>query len=310
MFVMKYKKIFLSIGLLFILASVISIFVWGLEPSIEFSGGSIVEVSFGDSRPDRAELEELVSVHTSLSGVTIQTVGENGYSIRTPFLEEAEHSALLGSLEERYAELEIERVSSVGATVGDELKRRSMWAIVAVIIAIILFIAFSFRKVAAPLESGSSNTRVSSWKYGIVAIIALIHDTIIPAGVFAILGYYFGYQVDVLFITAILAILGYSVNDTIIVFDRIRENLQHNQEIGLREEFETVVGRSLSQTYARSLNTSATTLLVLVMLLFVGSEATRHFALVMVIGIVAGVYSSIFLAAPLLVFWDKYSKKS
>lgn len=280
--------------------SVALIGFFGLDPSIEFTGGSIIEVSYPEGRPAISEVRETLSDFVDGASAEIRQAGESGMSVRLPFLEESVQGEVVTALAPAGGIASIERISSIGPTIGQELKRKSLWAMGLVILAIIIFIAISFRKVSEP---------VSSWKYGITAIIALIHDTIIPTAAFAILGQFFGYQVDVLFITALLAILGYSVNDTIIVFDRIRENLRSNQESGLKEDFGEVVGRSLSQTFRRSLNTSITTLLVLLFLLFVGSESTRHFAMVMVIGIIAGTYSSLFLASPLLVLWEKISVK-
>ena len=191
-----------------------------------------------------------------------------------------------------------ERFNSIGPTIGKELRNKAFVAIGIVIIAIMLFVAFVFRKVSKP---------VSSWKYGVAAIIALIHDIIVPTGVFAFLGYILGVEIDILFVMALLAILGYSVNDTIVVFDRVRENLRLNREHGSEESFDLTVGKSLNQTYARSINTSLTTLFVVIALFFFGSEATQDFALVLAIGIIAGTYSSIFLATPLLVAINKKS---
>jgi len=179
------------------------------------------------------------------------------------------------------------RFNTIGPAIGEELKQKAYIAMGIVVLAIILFIAFAFRKVSEP---------VSSWKYGFVAILALMHDIIIPTGVFALLGLFTGAEVDILFVTALLAILGFSVNDTIVVFDRIRENLMLNKERNKNENFAETVGHSLEQTFARSINTSLTTLLVLLTLLFVGGESTKYFALTLVIGVIAGTYSSIFLA--------------
>jgi preprotein translocase subunit SecF len=150
---------------------------------------------------------------------------------------------------------------------------------------------------------------VASWKYGIVAIVTLLHDILIPAGLFALLGHVAGAEVDALFIVALLTILGISINDTIVVFDRIRENLRLNNEHRKREEFDSVVGKSIMQTIARSINTSVTVIIVLLALYFLGPVATKNFALTLIIGMVAGTYSSIFLASPLLVVWEKWQKK-
>ncbi len=177
----------------------------------------------------------------------------------------------------------------MGPLLGTEALRKALVSIVLVILAIVLFIAFAFRKVSQP---------ISSWKYGVVAIIALIHDVIIPTGVFSVLGHYAGYEVDTLFVTALLVVLGFSVHDTIVVFDRVRENLGHAKA---NKPFSEIVGESISQTFTRSINTSMTTLLALVVLYFVGGQSTQHFSLALIVGIVAGTYSSVFLGSPLLV---------
>ena len=174
------------------------------------------------------------------------------------------------------------------------MRIKALLAFSIVVVAIVLFIAYVFRHVSKP---------VSSWKYGVISIIALLHDVIIPVGLFAILGSVVGAEIDVLFIVALLTILGYSVNDTIVVFDRVRENLRENQQLKRKEDFELTVGKSLNQTFARSINTSLTTTLVLLALFFFGGVATQNFALVLIMGIVAGTYSSLCLASPLLVAW-------
>jgi len=163
-----------------------------------------------------------------------------------------------------------------------------------------LFITFAFRKVSEP---------VSSWKYGLVAVLALVHDVLIPTGVFAILGHFKGVEIDTLFVTAILVVLGFSVHDTIVVFDRVRENLRRAKESNARKDFETVVGESISQTFTRSINTSLTTLLALIVLYFVGGEATRLFSLALIIGVVVGTYSSIFIGSPLLVTLERLKNR-
>ena len=188
--------------------------------------------------------------------------------------------------------------ASIGPVLGAEALRKSIFSIVFVILSIVLYITFVFRKVSEP---------VSSWKYGLTAIVALAHDIIIPIAVFSVLGHFAGYEVDTLFVTALLVILGFSVHDTIVVFDRVRENLRHGSS---GKSFETVVGESVGQTFARSINTSLTTLLALVILYFFGGEATQHFALALIIGIAAGTYSSVFIGSPLLVTIEKWGRKS
>src|SRR5690606_31260279 len=189
---------------------------------------------------------------------------------------------------------EIVRVSTVGPSIGSELKTKALWAILAVSVATVVFIAFVFRKVSQP---------VSSWIYGMVAIITLLHDIIIPTGFYALFGEFGNWQMDVLFVMALLAILGLSINDTIVVFDRIRENLALNKEKNPTETFAETVDRSLRETFSRSFNTSFTSILVLSALYFLGSESTKHFAFALGSGMIAGTYSSLFLASPLLVYW-------
>ena len=290
--IIKYKKIFLSISLVLVLASFLSIGLFGLKFGIDFTGGSILEVSYSDGRPEVAEVNSVLN-ELGLGSVSLRVAGENSYIIRTKFLEDKDRVSIISALSfDNQKNVIEERFNSVGPTVGSELKRKAYVAIVIVILAIILFIAFAFRHVSKP---------VSSWKYGLVAIVALIHDITIPTGVFALLGKFAGLELDVLFVMALLAILGYSVNDTIVVFDRVRENLRHNQEVRSKESFSDTVGKSLDQTYARSFNVSITIFIVLLSLFLFGGASTTYFALAMMIGVAAGTYSSLFIASPLLV---------
>lgn len=298
--VIKNKSIFITISAVLVVLSILAVGFWGLDFGIDFTGGSIVEVTYLNERPDLNILTERID-DMPIGEFSLREVGENGYIIRTRFLKENEHGALLDLMEVggQY-ELREERFNSVGPTIGGELQKKAYIAIAIVILAIILFIAFAFRKVSKP---------ISSWKYGFVAIIALIHDIAIPTGLFALLGNFVGVEVDILFVMALLAILGFSVNDTIVVFDRVRENLRINQDTKRREPFRDIVGKSLSQTYARSLNTSITTLLVLLSLYLFGGVSTKFFALTLLVGVIFGTYSSIFLASPLLVVLGREKKE-
>jgi preprotein translocase subunit SecF len=190
--------------------------------------------------------------------------------------------------------------NSVGPSIGSEIVRKSWWAIALVSLSIVSFIAFAFRHVSKP---------VASWKYGVVAIVTLIHDVIIPTGLFAYLGYARGAEVGVFFIVAILATLGISINDTIVVFDRIRENLRLNEEQHKGESFKDVVWNSVIQTLARSINTSLTVVIMLVALFILGPESTKDFSLVLIVGMIAGTYSSVLLASPLLVLIESRQPK-
>ena len=291
MFVIKYRKFFFALSGLMVGASILAIFVWGLNLGIDFKGGSILEIEYINKRPEveiiSQDLETL-----SLGTFNLQPTGELGYLIRTRDLSEVEKENLdnLLTLEGQFEFVE-KRYTSIGPATGQELARRGVVAILLVVALIILFIAFVFRHVSRP---------VSSWRYGLVAIIALVHDIIIPIGLFSFLGYWRGAEIDALFLTALLAILGLSVNDTIVIFDRIRENLRNR----ISPHFTETVGISLEETISRTINTSLTTLFVLLSLLFFGGETTKDFALVLSLGMVIGTYSSIFLAAPLLVLFE------
>lgn len=291
MFIVRYRKIWYIFSGLLVLASLFSIFYFGLEFGIDFTGGSLLEVEFKEVRPEISLLQEKVD-SLSFGNVSLQPTGDRGLLVRLKSLNEEEHQKLLSAL----GELTEIRFDSIGPVIGKELQQKSIYAIIMVIVMIILYIAFAFRKVSQP---------VSSFKYGLMAVVALIHDISLPTGVFAVLGKYSGVEIDILFITAILTVLGFSVHDTIVVFDRIRENLKK----GIGENFESVVGISLKQTIVRSINTSLTVLLVLFTLFFFGGESTKYFSLALIIGVAIGTYSSIFLASPLLVTLHKFQNR-
>jgi preprotein translocase subunit SecF len=295
MFVVTYRKFFYTLSLILIIASIGAVAVWGLNLGIDFKGGSILEVEYPGGRPAQ---EALASTIAPLKlDASIRAAGDKAYILRMKDITPGEKNSLTSALGTFGTTTET-RFDSIGPVLGAEALRKSIFSIVLVIIAIVCFIAFAFRKVSQP---------ISSWKYGIVAIIALLHDVIIPIGVFAILGHYAGYEVDTLFITALLVVLGFSVHDTIVVFDRVRENLSHASN---KKQFDQIVGESISQTFVRSINTSLTTLLSLVVLYFVGGESTQHFSLALIIGIFAGTYSSVFIGSPLLVtIWKSQLKK-
>lgn len=294
MFVVTYRKFFYVLSALLVIASIAAMVIWGLKPSIDFKGGSIIEVEYTTARPDQATLATALA--PLALDASIRATGDKGYIIRMRDITQTEKNTLTSALATFGTSTE-KRFDSVGPLLGTEALRKSLVSIVLVILAIVFFIAYAFRGVSEP---------VSSWKYGIVAIIALVHDVIVPTGVFAILGHFAGYEVDTLFVTALLVVLGFSVHDTIVVFDRVRENLKHAAG---KKPFSDIVGESIGQTFTRSINTSLTTLLALIVLHFVGGESTEHFSLALIIGIVAGTYSSIFLGSPLLVTIWKWQEK-
>lgn len=298
MFIIKYKKFFFILSTLLILISVGSMLAfrpWNF--GIEFTGGSILEVGYPTGRPTveefRAKLDTL-----KWNATQVQETGADGYIVRTKALSEPERQQLIAVVSDNGAtKIDERRFNSVGPTIGAELRTKAWWAIICVIFAIMFFVAFAFRHVSKPL---------SSWVYGLVTIIALAHDVLIPAGFYVAFGHYhLDAQIDVLFITAILTVLGFSVHDTIVVFDRTRENLK----LRTWKEFDVTVGNSIEQTFVRSINTSLTVLLVILALYFVGGETTKNFAMVLAVGIAAGTYSSIFVASPLLVFIEEWQRK-
>lgn len=296
MFIIKNRKIFFTLSGLLVAVSLGAIIFLGLNLSIDFAGGTILEIEYQENRPAGDDIREELA-ELGLSSLLIQPSGEKGFILRFRDISVEEKEVLDELLtidgQNPFTEL---RFSSIGPSIGRELARRGLVAIILVSLLIILFIAFVFRHVSHP---------ISSWKYGVVAVLTLAHDIIIPIGIFSILGYLIGKEVDALFLTALLAILGLSVNDTIVIFDRIRENLR----LRARYDFEETVGLSLEQSFSRSINTSLTTLIVLLSLYFLGGATTRDFALVMSIGIALGTYSSLFLAAPLLVAWESANHK-
>ena len=308
-----HRKIFLGIAVAVVLGSIAIIGTLGLNLGIDFTGGSLTESSYAE-RPDKEVLEKELN-QLGLGGYSLRETldgeGRDGYILRTRDLTEDERVAVETVVLTQGSESTITRFTSIGPVIGQELKDKALWAIVAVSLVIILYVAFAFAGVSYP---------VGSWVYGSITILALLHDVLVPTAVMALMGYFMGVEADVLFIMALLAVLGYSVNDTIVVFDRVRENLVRNRTEkkikviatdGLEREeikytllkpFAEIVGMSVSQTLMRSINTSVTTLVALIALYFIGGEVTHTFSLVLIVGVLAGTYSSICIANPLLVF--------
>ncbi len=294
----KNLKYFFILPAVLSLASLIAIVAWGLKPGIDLSGGSLLQINYPAGRPSIEMVHQAVD-NLGLGEVRVQPSGETSYILRQHTLSNDEKNKLEQPLR-NLGEMEEVQYTSVGPVIGQELLSKGLIALGLVTLGIILFIAFAFRHVSKP---------VASWKYGVVAVITLLHDVLIPSGLFAFLGKFHGAEVDSLFIVGLLTILGISINDTIVVFDRIRENLRLNEEHRKKEEFDEVVGRSIMQTLARSINTSLTVVIVLAALWILGPSTTKDFALTLIVGMIAGTYSSIFLASPLLVAWNKFSHR-
>lgn len=293
MFVINHKKIFLTISAVIVVLSLVSVAIFGLKLGIDFKGGSALEFTYDATRPTIEELAPALE-NVGFRDALIQPVGETGVMIKTRSLTEAERATLVETLTLKGAGSQ-QSFTTIGPSVGREMKNKAIISIVLVLLAIIFFVAYAFRKVSEP---------VSSWKYGFAVILALIHDIIIPTGAFALLGHFSGAEVDTLFIVALLTTLALSVSDTIVVFDRVRENLARKTG----ESFEVIVGNSLSQTFVRSMNTSLLVLVMVITLAIFGPTSTKLFATVLAIGMFFGTYSSIFLASPLLILMEKGKK--
>ena len=296
MFIIKYKKIFISISIALVAISVALLLSFGLRFGIDFKGGALMEVNYATPRPAQADIEVALK-SLDLGTVLVQPTGDAGYLIKTKDLTETEHNNVLSTLSfNSKSTLEEKNFNSIGPSVGAELTRKAILAMILVSLAIICFIAYAFRKVSKP---------VSSWRYGIIAIVTLLHDVMIPVGLFTLMSHYYGAEVDTLFVVAVLTVLGLSVSDTIVVFDRIRENLKNHSS----NTFNETIGHSLEQVYPRSINTSLTVILVLLALVFFGPAATKYFALMLTAGMFFGTYSSIFLASPLLVWVEELQNR-
>jgi preprotein translocase subunit SecF len=291
--IVKNRKIWFAISGILVLASLLSVSFLGIKFGIDFTGGSLTEIEM-QGEVSVADLRTHVE-SVGYSNVAVQTTNNNGFIIRTKDLSETEHQALLASMTEKFGELEEMRFDSIGPVIGDELRQTATVGIVVTLLLIASYVAFAFRKVSEP---------VKSWKYGTLTIVAAFHDVLITVGAFSVLGHFYGWEIGTAFVAATLTILGYSINDTVVVFDRARENLLRRAA----DTFDETIELSITQTLTRSINTSITTLLALVAIFLLGGDSTRPFALALIIGISVGTYSSLFLASPLLVEWEKRKK--
>lgn len=288
----KYAYIFSGTLVVF---SIASLFVWGLKFGIDFTGGTLMEVKFENALPENQELEENLK-DLDLKSLIIQPSGNNSVLFRYASEDDTTNQNVMKVLEEKYPGAAQQRVDFINSSVSKELKNKSLTAIFWAVAGIMAYIAWAFRKVSRPVES---------WKYGAGAVIALIHDILITVGVFSILGHFFGIEVGIPFIAALLTILGFSVHDTIVVYDRMRENLIRSTG---KEKFPEIVNRSLNETLVRSINTSLTVIITLLAIYIFGGESIKYFALALLVGVTFGTYSSIFIASALLVTiynWQK-----
>lgn len=287
----KHKKIFFSFSGILVLASIVALVLFGLKWGIDFIGGSIIEVDYKNIHPNIEEIRSDLS-KLELEKISIQPKGDRGIVLRTKAISEEEHQNILNILREK-GDLEEAKFELVGPIVGKEVRKKTVIVLILALVSIMLYVTFAFRKVSYP---------INSWQYGIATLIALFHDVLIPIGFFSLLGKFYEVEITVPIVTALLTVFGYSVNDTVVIFDRIRENLTRTSL-----PFPEVVNKSLNETLSRSLSTSLTTLFVLFALFFLGSSALRYFSLALILGITLGTYSSICLASLLLLNWVKKS---
>jgi preprotein translocase subunit SecF len=285
MFIVKYKAWFIALSIALVIGAGALMSVYGIKRGIDFTGGSVIDITY------EKEVPTLSASAFEKDGLTLYKTGDKTYRFVSPKTYE-EISPVISSLGNVNGStpFQFTQVNTVGPTLGAEMTKK---AIIAIIVVILAFIAFSFRAVSYP---------VPSWKYGVIAMVTLLHDIIVPTGLYVILSHKFGAEVDTLFIIALLTIIGISISDKIVVFDRIRENLKNANK---KASFEEVVGASLKQTFTRSVNTSVTVILALLALYFFGPVTTKYFTLTLIAGMIVGTYSSIFVASPLLTVWNK-----
>jgi preprotein translocase subunit SecF len=283
----KTKYAYIFSGTLTIL-SIVSLFVWGLKYDIDFTGGTRMGVKFADQVPAKDEIANVLK-NLNLGSLTIQNSENKTVFVRYASEEDQTNEAVWKTLSSKYADATQVSVDFTNSSVSGELKSKSLNAIGIAVLAIMAYVAWAFRKVSRPVES---------WKYGAGAVIALIHDVLITAGIFSVLGHFYGIEVGIPFIAALLTILGFSVHDTIVVYDRTRENLLKS---GRGAQFPDVVNRSLNETLVRSINTSLTVIITLLAIYLFGGASIKYFALALLVGVTFGTYSSIFVASALLV---------
>ena len=294
----KYRKIYFAISGTLVLASVIFLILFGLNLGVDFVGGSSLEVEFKDKRPEISEIQEKLSPF-DLKGLSVRLIGEKG--IILTIKEKNISESLKGKIVSKLAEIsQLEEKSdgfeAISSVIGQELKSKTNIIIILCLMAIVFYIAFAFRRVSRP---------IASWQYGLGSIFALCHDVLIPLGIFSVLGKFYGVEINIPVICALLTIFGYSINNTVVVFDRVREHLLKKRDL----TYELAVDRALNETLVRCLNTSLTTLFVLFSMLFLVGKDLKYFSLILILGVVFGTWSSLFLVTPMLVSWLKWKER-
>lgn len=290
---MKFKYWFFGISLVVILPGLFSLARWGLNLSIDFTGGTLLEIQ--NERLDVSAVRNIFAKN-GVEVSTVQKTANGTYLFRTRNIDLTKKNQIENNIQAKFGPIVEERYETVGPVIGSEQAKNALYSVALASLAIILYIAYAFREIPKPY---------SSWKFGVTAVVALVHDVFVVVGIFSLLGHFMGVEVDSLFVTALLTVIGFSVHDTIVVYDRIRENLRKTAG---KESFTQVVNESILQTLGRSLSTSLTVLFTLLALILFGGETIRWFVVALFVGVFSGTYSSIFNAAPLLVIWEEKRK--
>jgi preprotein translocase subunit SecF len=287
--IIKHRYLYFAISLLVIVPGIIALIVWGLPLAIDFTGGSMLEIKFDSgAAPQPAQVFDLLTKDGVIDS-QVQTSGTDGLIIHAKEMDEATKNKIISDMETAFnSKITINTFESVGPVVGQEVTKRALLAVALAALAIILYITFAFRGVQ------------HAFRYGVAAIMAMIHDVLVVVGMEALIGHFVHWEADSMFLTAVLTVIGFSVHDTIVVFDRIREN----SNIYRRLPFTEVVNHSTVQTLARSINTQLTVMLCLLAMALFGGVTIRHFVTILLIGVFSGTYSSIFNASPILVVWE------
>ena len=287
--IVKHRYLYFGISLLVIIPGMIALFVWGLPLGIDFKGGSLLDIRFKTGTVPQPAQVTVLYAENGFSDSIVQTSGENGLVIRSLEMTDAQRNQLVSAMEAHFdSTITVQRFESVGPSVGQEVAKRAAGAVGLAAAGILLYITYAFRGVP------------HAFRFGVAAIIAMLHDVAVVLGVEAILAHFLHWEVDSLFLTALLTVIGFSVHDTIVVFDRIRENMNIYRKL----PYETVVNHSIVQTLVRSINTQLTVMLALLSLALFGGITIRHFVIILLVGVFSGTYSSIFNASPILVVWE------
>lgn len=296
--IIKYRNIFFIFSGIIILASIFAFFFFGVKQGIDLAGGTNWQIQIQNQAVGDGDLKSALGEISGYSDLTVKSLPDGNFIVRFSSISEENHQKYYQALKEKFGEIKEQSFESIGPTIGQELRQKFVWAFALGLLSILLYIAWAFRGVSYP---------VKSWKYGFIVIFCAFHDIIVPFGVMAFLGWRQGVEIDTNFIVALMFILGYSINDTIVVFDRIRENLLLTHNKG-NFDFGGVINSAVTQTFSRSINTSLTTVLAILPLYLIGPLSLKYFMLTLILGIIVGTYSSIFIASPLLYVWHRKNK--